>query len=123
MRDAPNLPPPHVLDALRRPRWLQDLLLLTPAERDALWQRANANLRPKAGAKPMPHATNSNIPPIHLLEALRLPRDVQRLQIARMSAVTLRDALELLAAEAEARGVAMLTVDPLTVHAVALWHP
>jgi hypothetical protein len=59
---------------------------------------------------------NSNLPPIHLLEALRLPRAVHRLQLARQSAMTLRDAVNLLAAEAEARRVAKLTVDPVAFH-------
>jgi hypothetical protein len=39
MRDAPNsnLPSPHVLEALRRPRWLQQTILQLPAG-DALWK-------------------------------------------------------------------------------------
>ena len=36
-----SLPPPHVLEALRRPRWLQVALLMTPDERDRLWLARN----------------------------------------------------------------------------------
>jgi hypothetical protein len=60
----------------------------------------------------MRDAPNSNLPPRHLLEALCLPRAVHRLQLARQSATTLREAMDLLATEAEARRVATLAVDP-----------
>jgi hypothetical protein len=69
MREPPNsnLPPPHVLEALRRPRWMRDLFLLTPAEIAALRreaketsayaQKAFAHLQPVTTPQPAPSWT------------------------------------------------------------------
>jgi len=75
--DDPKVPPPHVLAALRRPRWRQRFDLASPAEKDRMWQAMldapdeiiildDPDGEP--GDEVLPRGTGA--PPPHVLQAL-----------------------------------------------------